>query len=63
MSPERIEQLEQMAKIVASMFKAADAEGLFIGMGYDPGGLQQEGPKVRKLRKLSVALEKPNART
>lgn len=52
-----------MAKIVANMFKAADAEGLFIGMGYDPGRPQQEGPKVRKLRKLSVALEKPNART
>ena len=55
---DRLKQLEEMAAIVASMFKRADKEGLFIGMGYDPSLplSKQEGRKVRSLRKLSAAI-------
>lgn len=47
-------QAEEILEIVHEMFSRADEEGLYVGIGKDANlpNEMQEGPKVKRLRKL-----------
>jgi len=56
-----IERLLEIEKTVKGMFKAAEEQGLYLGLGRE-GSLpnnreSQEGPIVKKLRKLIYETE------
>lgn len=48
------ERLLRIEQLVREIFDAADKEGLFLGLGYEPRLPmdKQEGPKIKELKKL-----------
>ena len=50
-----LKRLQELDAHVKRMFDQADEEGLFIGLGYKErlSISEQEGPMVKKLRKLA----------
>lgn len=49
---DELKRLHDIEQIMKRMFKVGDKEGLYIGLGSDTFLAEQEGPKIKKLRKL-----------